>query len=159
MSFISDAVLKQKLADCLARANVSTTPTWQTNIVSDANTDAYNQILSYLGAGGRGLTIAQIATWVLGAECQTELGLFFALMRTGLYKRISREQLDFYGRWIPDPASGRLTGLLSSTPLIDASNNLITPNEGSGPSSAGLMLMNTSEGGLKDYTCYPDMDW
>lgn len=159
MSFITDNQLKQKLADCLARNSVSTTPTWTSNIVSDANDDAWANILTFLGPAGRGLSESQILTWIMGVECQTELGLFFILMRTGLYKRIPRDQIDFYGRWIPDPTTGRLTGLLSTIPLVDDAGNPIVPADGAGKLSYGLMLMSIAEGGNKDYTCSPGMDW
>lgn len=159
MPFITDGTLKQKLADCLARNSVTTTPTWTTSIVGDANADAWANIMTYLGTGGRGLTESQILTWIQGEECQTELGLFFVLMRTGLYKKIAREQIDFYGRWIPDPTAGRLTGLLSTVPLIDEANNLIEPVEGAGRQSYGLMLMSIAEGGNVDYVSYPGKQW
>lgn len=156
--FITDTELKQRLADVLARASVTDTPTWQSNIITDANADAYYQMLTYL-CEGRGFTTAQVAAWALGPECQIELALFFVLMRTGLYKKITRDQLDFYARWIPDPTNGRPVGMLSTIGLIDETGTPILPAEGSGYQSVGLMLMNIEEGALMDYKYYPGMDF
>lgn len=77
--FNSSAVILQAISDTLQQAGTSSLPAQWTNIANQAQTWAYQEIVSVLS--GRGFTAAQIAAWDRGAEFELDLSLFRALSR------------------------------------------------------------------------------
>ncbi len=79
MAFITDNDLKTKLAANLKVADASQLPAGWTQIITDSNAAAYANIVGVLSA--RGYTGAQIASWDRGAEFNSDLGLFWCLVK------------------------------------------------------------------------------
>lgn len=88
MSFITDSQLLNRLAGVLkmkAEQIPVSAPYWPT-IVTDSRQSAWNDILGQL-VGVRGYSQAQVTSWDRGAEIQTDLGLFWCLVKgAGLHE-------------------------------------------------------------------------
>lgn len=82
MSFQTDAALKTAVAGRLKQSE-SDLPDYWDEIVSKANTAAYQEIVSRLTA--RGYSQAVINAWSRGNEFQHDIGLFWALVHGGGY--------------------------------------------------------------------------
>lgn len=94
MPWITDAALKAKLLDVLQKAEVDTSGAWDT-IITDANLAAEWDIKQALSA--RGYTASQIAAWDGAAVYNTDLALFWALVKGGAtksYQPVFIEKLD-----------------------------------------------------------------
>lgn len=93
-TYISDATLQTALAGRLASTwadMVRDGPQWE-EIVSTANTDAYNEIRSALV--NRGFTVAVIDTWDRRAEFNRKLGLCNALVEGAIKTPVDMEAID-----------------------------------------------------------------
>ncbi len=77
--FITDAQLKTKLASNLKVADETTLPAGWDGIITDSNSSAYQDIVSHLL--NRGFTSVQINQWDRGAEFESDIGLFWCLVK------------------------------------------------------------------------------
>lgn len=77
MAFVTDAEIKQYLADHLGQSTYGNLETRYDRLITRANTAAYNLILTTLN--GRGYTAAQIAAWDQGAEFNLDLACCYLL--------------------------------------------------------------------------------
>lgn len=75
--FITDTQLAAYLKSALQKPDADFTTGYWPALVTQANLQAYNEILGRLAE--RGYSAAQIAAWDRGAEFQKALGAFFAL--------------------------------------------------------------------------------
>lgn len=118
MSFLTEDDLRTRLNVTL-HVDATEEP-WLTT-VRDANEAAYGEILSRLA--WRGYTKAQVDTWSRGAEFQTDIGLWWCLVKGGVAdpERYNREFLDMLARRFDD---------LDSVALLDADGELIVPGAG-----------------------------
>ncbi len=78
--FLADADISQALAD-MYRTTTGALPSQLTNVVAQAHTAAYQDILSGLLA--RGFSLAQISLWDRGAEFERMLSLYWVLVNSG----------------------------------------------------------------------------
>lgn len=127
-TFIDDATLKTHCANLYSKATSSDLAPHQVLLVTEANNQAYAHILQYLNA--RGFTDAQIALWRDAQLCNRELGIYCFILQISIGKRLTRAQLDHYGRWIrPEEATGvqKGLGLLDTVALFDSAGNKIVP--------------------------------
>ena len=80
MAFLTDDVLKEKLANELKVLGIALTDADWDNIVKDSNASARNEILTKLLA--RGYSVAQIRDdWDRLEEFQTDIGLYWCLVK------------------------------------------------------------------------------
>lgn len=101
--FITDADLKQAVADTLSKSLTDLPEKWD-RIVTRANKDAYNDIISILL--GRGYSQSQIDAWDRGESIQTLQGLYWAFVHgAGLHNYDDRWVNKFDQRaYLKDPA-------------------------------------------------------
>lgn len=117
MAFITDAQLKTQLAAALKLASSASLPVGWDDIIAKSNLAAYQTIVAKLS--GRGYTAAQIAGWDQGAEFNTDIGLFWCLVKgaglhgndpTFINKLDRRAELDtcdvMVGGVLQSPGSG-----------------------------------------------------
>jgi hypothetical protein len=79
VAFITDDVLKDKLASELKVLGSGLTDAAWDNIIHDSNSSAKNEILTKLYA--RGYSLTQIQTWDRVEEFQTDIGLYWCLVK------------------------------------------------------------------------------
>lgn len=80
MAFLTDNQCLQSVADLLKVA-LASLPSYWTNVVSEAHTSAYQEIVGRLLR--RGYTKAQIDQWDRGAEFERSLTLFWSAVNGG----------------------------------------------------------------------------
>lgn len=83
MAFLTDGQLETALAAALKVASVSDLDDYWDTIVPQANAAAYQEILGRLLR--RGFTKAQVDAWDRGSEFQRDIGLYYALIKGGVY--------------------------------------------------------------------------
>lgn len=79
MAFITTNQLTTALAAVLNVAEASIPTKYSASIIAAANTAAYQQICAALIK--RGYSKAQVDTWVQGAEFNTDIGLYWCLVK------------------------------------------------------------------------------
>ncbi len=76
--FTTDAAILQRVADALRQAIGSLDVFWSRH-VTEGHTAAYQDIVGRLL--GRGFVLSQITAWDRGAEFETDIGVYWALVK------------------------------------------------------------------------------
>jgi len=137
--WVSDADLKTRLKDVLQKAAFEVTTVWDT-IVPDANLSAYNYIVEALLK--RGYTMDQIDAWDSRTTYETDIGLFWCLVKGGCTKdfdetfimlldrrlELATVELVIDGEIVTPPPDGPLTASATvQTGAMRNDNDLFCP--------------------------------
>ncbi len=127
--FLTDAQIKTSLAGFYRTAEANL-PAQLTDVIADAHTAAYQDILS--GLLDRSITLAQIVQWDRGAEFERMLSLYWILVNSG-------ENVN-YGPLISN--YDRRKDL--KTVLVSINGVFVVPNATDAPGDIGIGNLDTS---------------
>jgi len=135
MAFITTAQLTTALAATLNIAEASLPTKYTASIIAASNTAAYQQICAALVK--RGYSKAQVDTWIQGAEFNTDIGLYWCLVKgNGLDVVDANAQATF------TRLDRRLE--LLDVELLDSNYEIISP-EGASSTVGGGRCSTTSD--------------